>query len=207
MGSEEIALGDFLIKTLKKQADAQQSRGLFSKLLNLNRKSDSKAEAEAAENTPKAKINTKETYELSYDENSSNFRIAECCCPIPGDDVMGFIDDNGEVVVHALTCPRAQVLKASFGSRILATRWKTVTAKSLAHVRIEGIDRHGILQELIHMISSHMAIDIRKLNIEAHDEVFDCDLWVRVADAEAVNSLCSKVKTINGVQSASRIQI
>lgn len=207
LGSEEIALGDFLIKTLKKQADAQQSRGLFSKLLNLNRKSDSKAEAETAENTPKAKINTKETYELSYDENSSNFRIAECCCPIPGDDVMGFIDDNGEVVVHALTCPRAQVLKASFGSRILATRWKTVTAKSLAHVRIEGIDRHGILQELIHMISSHMAIDIRKLNIEAHDEVFDCDLWVRVADAEAVNSLCSKVKTINGVQSASRIQI
>ncbi|MDE6368737.1 MAG: GTP pyrophosphokinase, partial [Muribaculaceae bacterium] len=130
---------------------------------------------------------------------------AECCYPIPGDEVMGFIDDNGEVVVHALTCPRAQVLKAGFGSRIVATSWEGVTGKSLAHVRIEGIDRHGILQELIQMISTHMAIDIRKLNIEAHDEVFNCDLWVRVGDVGVVSSLCEKVLSINGVQNAARI--
>ena len=118
---------------------------------------------------------------------------------------MGFIDDNGEVVVHALTCPRAQVLKAGFGSRIVATHWERVSGKSLAHVHVEGIDRHGILQELIQMISTHLAIDIRKLNIEAHDEVFECDLWVRVGDAEVVSALCEKVRTIDGVQQAARI--
>lgn len=205
LGSEEIVLGDFLVKSLKKQAEAQQSRNIFSKLLKLNRKSEPKPETPQDEGVTKTKINTKETYELHYDEKGSNFKIAECCCPIPGDEVMGFIDDDGEVVVHALTCPRAQVLKAGYGSRIVATRWETVAAKSLAHVRIEGIDRHGILQELIQMISTHLAIDIRKLNIEAHDEVFDCDLWVRVGDVEVVNSLCTKVKAIDGVQSAARI--
>lgn len=202
IGAQEIVLGEFLVKSLKKQADSQSS-GIFSKLLKFNRKSSSKAKTE--ETPDRQKINTKETYELHYDENGSNFKIAECCCPIPGDEVMGFIDDNGDVVVHALTCPRAQVLKAGFGSRIVATRWERVSGKSLAHVKIEGIDRHGILQELIQMISTHLSIDIRKLDIEAHDEVFDCDLWVRVGDVDVVTGLCEKVRTIQGVQNAARI--
>ena len=204
IGAEEIVLGEFLVKTLKKKAESQSS-GLFSKLLKFNLKSSTKSAETEAVKTEKPKINTKETYRLHYDENGSNFKYAECCCPIPGDEVMGFIDDDGEVVVHALTCPRAQVLKAGFGSRIVATSWESVTGKSLAHVHVEGIDRHGILQELIHMISTHLAIDIRKLNIEAHDEVFECDLWVRVSDVSVVTSLCNNVLSINGVQSAARI--
>lgn len=202
IGAQEIVLGEFLVKSLKKQADSQSS-GIFSKLLKFNRKSSSKAKTQGPPD--RQKIDTKETYQLHYDENGSNFKIAECCCPIPGDEVMGFIDDNGDVVVHALTCPRAQVLKAGFGSRIVATRWERVAGKSLAHVKIEGIDRHGILQELIQMISTHLSIDIRKLDIEAHDEVFDCDLWVRVGDVDVVTGLCEKVRTIQGVQNAARI--
>lgn len=204
LGNEEIVLGDFLIKSLKRQVEAQ-SRGIFSKLLKRNRKADIKTEDPASEASSRPKINTKETYVLHYDDNGSNFKIAECCCPIPGDDVMGFIDDDGEVVVHALTCPRAQVLKAGYGPRIVAARWETVAGRFLAHVRIEGIDRHGILQELIQMISAHLAIDIRKLEIEARDEVFNCDLWVRVGDVDVVNGLCEKVRTIAGVQTATRI--
>ncbi len=204
LGAEEIVLGDFLVKSLKKQAETQSS-GLLSKLLKFNLKSSSKNAQTPKPAADKPQINTKETYELHYDENGSNFKIAECCCPIPGDEVMGFIDDNGDVVVHALTCPRAQVLKAGFGSRIVATSWQKVAGKSLAHVHIDGIDRLGILQELIQMISTHLAIDIRKLDIEAHDEVFDCDLWVRVGDVSVVNALCEKVRSINGVQSAARI--
>lgn len=202
LGSEEIMLGDFLVKTLKKHAEASTG-GLFSKLLKRNRKTQNATQPE--ERSLPAKIDTKETYLLKYDENGSNFKIAECCCPIPGDEVLGFIDDEGQVVVHALTCPRAQVLKAGYGTRIVATSWDTVAGKFLAHVRIEGIDRHGILQELISMISSHLAIDIRKLTIEAHDSVFDCDLWVRVGDVDVVNSLCRKVITIDGVKTATRI--
>lgn len=203
LGNEEIMLGDYHVKSLRKQVD-NQSGGLLSKLLKLNRKSDNKTTDIKPTATPQ-KIDTKQTYLLHYDENGSNFRLAECCCPIPGDEVLGFIDDNGEVVVHALNCPRAQVLKAGFGQRIVATRWESSTAKALAHVHIEGIDRQGILHELIQMISTHLLIDIRKLDIEAHDEIFECDLWIRVEDVEVVNSLCNKIHNISGVQSATRI--
>ena len=143
---------------------------------------------------------------LRYDDDGANFKIADCCCPIPGDEVMGFIDDNGDVVVHALTCPRALVLKASYGQRILSTRWAVASGKFMAHIRVEGIDRHGILQEITLMISTHLGIDLRRLDIEATGEVFHSDLWVRVEDASTVSELCSKLLSIKGVERASRIQ-
>ena len=119
---------------------------------------------------------------------------------------MGFITDDGSVEVHALTCPRAQVLKASYGPRILATKWDEVAGKFLASIRIEGIDRHGILQELTRMISTALNIDIRRLNIEAEKEVFTCDLGVLVSSTADVNDLCRKVLKIQGVKRADRVR-
>jgi GTP pyrophosphokinase len=196
IGSEDIALDDSTVKLLRKT-----SRSLISKLF--RRSTPRQIESTT---TVVPKINTKETYIL-HDEDGghANYRLADCCGPIPGDDVMGFIEDNGEVTVHALTCPRAQVLKAGYGQRIVSAKWDSAMTKFLATIRIEGIDRHGILQELIQMISTHMNIDIRKLDIEAEHEVFHCDLVVRISDATVAEALCDKVKKINGVKSAQRI--
>ncbi|MDE6332588.1 MAG: GTP pyrophosphokinase, partial [Muribaculaceae bacterium] len=151
---------------------------------------------------------TKEVYELRTDPDTGkpNYRIDNCCNPLPGDDVMGFIDDSGNVIVHALTCPRAQVLKAGYGPRIVAVRWGNSGELFTARVHIEGVDRFGMLQELIALISNHMGIEIRKLNIEADNEVFGCDLWVRVTDASVVDSLVTKIATIKGITNAARIK-
>ena len=155
--------------------------------------------------TPEKKINTKEIYRLKHTADGANYKLAQCCHPIHGDDVMGFINDEGIVEIHSLDCPEAQVLKAGYGSRIVATEWDTAPERFLAHLKIEGIDRHGILQELIQLISTHMGIDIRKLEIEASGEVFECDLWVKVADVEAVSDLCRQARSIDGVTSAARV--
>ena len=132
--------------------------------------------------------------------------MSPCFSPLPRDDVTGYINDNGEVEVHALTCPRAQMLKAGFGPRIVATRWEvTDTTTFSARVHVEGIDRHGILQELIHTISTQLNIDIRGLNISANNEVFTADLQVLVADTAVVEQLCAKIRRLNGVQRAARV--
>ena len=159
---------------------------------------------EASRERPK--VNTKEVYTLKYEDGHPNFKIADCCCPIPGDDVLGFVDDNNEVVVHAMACPRALVLKAGYGPRIVQTRWAVSAGKFLAHVRVEGLDRHGILQEIIAVVSTQMDIDLRRLDIEATGEVFHSDMWVRVEDVAIVNDLCSKLLTVDGVERAARIQ-
>lgn len=74
----------------------------------------------------------------------------------------------------------------------------------MATIHIEGIDRMGILQELIHEISINMSINIRNLNIEANQGVFTCNLVVRVSDAAIVVRMCRQIKKINGVKSAVR---
>ena len=196
LGNNDITLDENLAKNLTKQ----DSQSILSKLF--RRKTTQKKEEPKEK---KKEINTRDTYILKYDDKGSNFKIADCCCPIPGDDVMGFIEDNNEVIVHDLNCPRAVMLKASQGPRIVSTKWEIEAGKFLATIHIEGIDRFGILQELIHMISIHLGIDIRRLNIEAKNEIFNCDLSVLVEDSNVVKSLCDNVKKINGVKQASRI--
>lgn len=197
LGNEEIIMGEFLVKALRKPAEASTATGLLSKFLRFGKKTQEEP----------AKISPKEIYVLKCDESGKgNFVTADCCSPVPGDDVLGFIRDDNTVEIHTLDCPHAQVLKASYGPRIVATRWETTGGRFMAHIHIEGIDRRGILQELIHLISTHLAIDIRKLNIEAAAEVFTCDLWIRIPSVEAVRQLCNQAVTIPGIKSVNRIQ-
>ena len=211
LGNGEVSIDDYLNVNTSRGA-----RSLVSRLFRLGFGGDNKADrarrllnsADPVQkpSVKKPEINTKETYVLKFNEKESNFAFAECCRPIPGDEVMGFITDDGSVEVHALTCPRAQALKASYGPRILATRWDEITGSFLANVRIEGIDRHGILQELTRMISTALNIDIRNLNIEAEKEVFTCDLGVLVSNTATVDELCRKMLRIDGVRKADRVR-
>lgn len=208
LGNEEIMLGEFLVKALRKPVEASDKSSLLGRILRIGKKKDGHtADGDNSQPAAVPKINPKEIYTLRCDDRgNANFITADCCSPIPGDDSLGFITDSGKVEIHTLDCPRAQVLKASYGPRIVATRWENTGAKFMARIHIEGIDRHGILQELTNLISTHLAIDIRKLDIEASAEVFTCDLWVRVVSVDAVNDLIAKTLTIDGVKSATRIQ-
>ncbi|WP_295730113.1 RelA/SpoT family protein [uncultured Muribaculum sp.] len=200
LGRGETVLPEHLVKILR-----PASSSILSKILRPLK--GKKSQLQIAGTAPvKPEINIKETYVLQCDEkNGNNFKLCDCCSPVPGDDVMGWVNDDGEVELHALSCPRASVLKASYGKRILNTRWAEQQGLFLAEVRIEGIDRFGILQEIIQMISMHLAIDIRKLDIEAEKEVFHCDLSVRVHDTKVITDLCAKLKNIRGVQRAARV--
>ena len=183
LGSEEVTLDGYILKDSPKT-----SPGLLKKLFRIG--TGRTSSAPATEESSPAKINPKEVFELELDGDSQNFVFSPCCHPIPGDDVMGFINDKGKVEIHDLTCPRAQVLKATFGPRIVATRWKKVDRPLPAVIAIDGVDRHGILQELTQLISNQLNIDIRSLHIDTDKEVFTCRLGVLVRDAATIKNLC-----------------
>lgn len=195
LAREDISLDGYILRESPKT-----DQSLLSKIFRFGRR---RPDAPASSTPPN--INTKEKYILRCDDTARNFIFSDCCRPIPGDDVMGYINDLGQVEVHSLTCPRAQALKASYGNRILATEWEVVDHKFRAELLIRGIDRHGILSELTAMISTQLGIDIRSLNIAADKEVFECRLGVMVEDASAVDELRSNVKKIKGVRSAVRV--
>ena len=207
LGAEEIVLGDFLIKPLRHAVEGtRQSTGILSKIPLIGRiVNSSSADNTSDETTSPQPVNTTQIYTLRTDTSGANYTVSSCCNPIPGDDVLGFVNDDGKVEIHTVDCPRAQVLKAGYGSRIVATQWSAVTDMFTAHVRIEGIDRRGVLQEITQLISSLMGINMRKLNIEAHNAVFHADLWIEVDDKDVVRDLCGRTKKIQGVTRATRI--
>jgi len=201
LGTGEVTLDNYVLRESPKT-----STGLLKKIFRPRwlRGTQAQPEDEIKVVTPE-NIDLKAVYPLRLSAKERNFVFCPCCNPLPGDDVMGFVNDEGQVEVHELSCERAQMLKASFGPRIVATRWEEMTVELPARVHIEGIDRHGVLQELIAMISTHLNIDLRSLHIDADNEVFKCDLTVRVTDTRTVTELCNKVRSIKGVKSAVRI--
>ncbi|MCH5318512.1 MAG: bifunctional (p)ppGpp synthetase/guanosine-3',5'-bis(diphosphate) 3'-pyrophosphohydrolase [Paramuribaculum sp.] len=201
LGNGDLSLEGYVIKESPK---AEQS--LISRIFRIGRRRNNDRDDDSGIiiNTPE-NIDRKKTYSLRINDHERNFVFADCCRPIPGDDVMGFINDIGQVEVHSLNCPRAQVLKASFGPRIISTEWETASEKFLAEISIDGIDRHGILQELTQMISNNLNIDIRSLHVDTDNEVFTCRLTAMVTDTRVVTELCEKVKKIKGVQRAARV--
>ena len=150
-------------------------------------------------------IDTKSVYRLVTRDGKSNYQIADCCHPIPGDDVVGFLNDNGEVIVHKMDCSTLARLKASYGSQLLQTQWEDHGDSFLATIHIEGIDRKGILQSIVNIISTNMSINMKRMNVTADQGVFNCNLDVLISDAHAVTNLCREIKRIKGINTASRM--
>lgn len=195
IGNDEISLSDQMIA--KKAAG-----GRFNWWRNPFKGKDT--EVSKTTDTPKD-IDTKAIYRLVNHNGASNYRLARCCRPIPGDDVVGFVNDNKEVVVHKMDCPTLARLKASYGSRLLQTEWVGHSDRFLATIHIEGIDQKGILQTIVNIISTNMSINMKKMNVTSDQGVFRCDLDVLVSDAAVVTSLCREIKKVKGVNTATRM--
>ena len=149
-------------------------------------------------------IDRKKVYVLHPDAEHPNYLFDTCCNPIPGDDVLGFVDEDEKVVVHKVSCPKAMRLKSTYGPRLVATRWEGKASLFTARINIDGIDRHGILEEIAAKVSKDLDINIRGLNIEADQEVFHCELTVQIDTTDTIATICRALKSINGVKSARR---
>ena len=148
----------------------------------------------------------KKPYILKEEAFERNYVIAECCKPIPGDESLGFINDDGNVVVHKRSCPIAMRLKSSFGERILNTVWSSHQLSSFeATLEVKGIDSLGVLNEITKIISEEFNVYIIRLLIEAKDGVFEGRIKLKVHDVEDIQKLCVRLSKIDNIKSVSRI--
>ena len=140
------------------------------------------------------------------DDNIKLYKFKHCCHPIPGDDVLGFIDGKHQIEIHKRACPVAAKLKASFGNRILDAKWNM--HKKLffdATIRLQGIDRVGMLLDISQVISSQMNVNIHKLTIASEEGVFDGTVELRVHDREDVGNIINQLKKITDIQDVTQI--
>ena len=199
VGQGKIELTPMIIKALK-----PASQGFLTKLWRSSFGS-SKSSKTTSEPTGKGEeIDKRKVYVLKTVDGKSNYHLANCCHPLPGDDVVGYIDSNNNVVVHKMDCPTAMKLKTGFGSRLVETQWETGSEKFFASVRVEGVDRMGILQEIIYLISTNLAINIRRLSINSDGGVFNCEMDIYVENVSTVTKMCKRLSRVKGVTKAIR---
>ncbi len=152
------------------------------------------------------KIDRTKTYVLREDEFSRNYVIANCCKPIPGDDALGFINDDESIIVHKLSCRIAMRLKSSFGERILSVAWSNHTKSSFeGTIEVKGIDSIGVLNTITKTISKDYNVNIRRLLIEAKDGIFEGKIKLQVHNSEDIQKMCTSLRKIKNITSVVRI--
>ncbi len=152
------------------------------------------------------KINQKNVLKITDDKSGADYRIAECCNPIPGDDILAFVEEDGRMIVHKRQCPVAMKLKSNFGERIISAVWETHKVLSFpATIEIKGIDRIGILGQIVKVISEVHAVNVNKVNLETKDGIFEGSITLYVHDVEDINNLSMNILKIKGINSVNRI--
>ena len=151
------------------------------------------------------KFNRKKPVYIS-EENIKQFKFANCCHPIPGDDALGYINNKNQIEIHKRNCPVAAKLKTSFGNRIIDIKWDMHKILYFdATIRLGGIDRVGMLNEITQIISSQMNVNIHKVSITCEDGVFDGSIELHVHDREDVKSIINNLKAVADLKEISEI--
>ena len=140
------------------------------------------------------------------EENINQFIFPSCCHAIPGDDIMGFIDNKNRIEIHKRSCNIAAKLKSSYGNRIVDAKWDMHKQMLFdATIEIKGIDRKGMLLDVSKIISDQLGINIHKLTISSDNGIFDGTIELRIHDREEVKVIMDKLRTIEDLQEVQRI--
>ena len=132
--------------------------------------------------------------------------IAPCCHPIPGDDVMGYINAQGILEIHARSCEHATKLKTRYGNNIIATRWDTHKEKLFdALIGIKGVDAQGVLYAIADVLRGMSQFTVKRITLETNDGIFEGKIQVTVHDTEDVKLICDALKKIENVLKAVRL--
>ena len=156
------------------------------------------------------KVDKKKDYLLEENplDKTLSYKAAECCNPIPGDPIIGFLDDNNEVVIHKKVCPHAISLASRQGGKIVNAKWTKHTILSfLARIGLKGIDRIGIVNEITKYITLVLSVNIRKIHFETHDGIFEGYIDLYVHNTEDLEMIMKRMLKIKGVESATRTDI
>ena len=198
----EIGKGTIVLGSDDKDELLGNKKFSFQSLFSFNR--DKKKEENGV--AKYEEIDRKQALNLTDENLRSNYIIADCCHPIPGDDVLGYYNEEKNIVIHKRNCPVANTLKSSHGDRILAAKWETHKQLYFAvPIQIKGIDGMGVLHEITTIIYQQLNANIQKMQIESNDGIFEGTFWINVHDVEDVKNICDNLKIINNIKTIARI--
>ena len=202
LGKGSVTLGDAERNALK---GSSTSTNILGRLFRSSKKEDTPS-TKTSTSSEVQKIDRKRPLILTDEALQNSYHMADCCHPIPGDDVLGFIDDDGQIVIHQRKCPEAAKLKAAYGNRIVAAQWSTHKLLYFSvSLNIKGIDGVGVVNQITNVISQELNVNMERILIEAYDGIFDGTICLRVHDVDDIKVICDNLKRLNNVRSVVRV--
>ena len=162
---------------------------------------------EKTETEQSGKQSKKEAELIIFGESSDRimYTLANCCKPIPGDDVFGFITTGEGLKIHRTNCPNAARLLANYGHRVVKTKWaKNKEISFLTGLKIIGLDDVGVIHKITNLISGEMRVNISAMTIEAKDGIFEGNVKVFVHDKEELDNLVDELLHLPGIERVDR---
>tara|TARA_B100001027_G_scaffold115680_1_gene79847 strand:+ start:571 stop:2757 length:2187 start_codon:yes stop_codon:yes gene_type:complete len=136
-----------------------------------------------------------------------DYKLAPCCNPLPGDQVFGFITINDGIKIHRNNCPNARQLRANYAYRILAANWKEYKRDAfITGLKFIGIDNVGLVKELTTIISDLEKVNMKSLNFDSKDGVFEGNIMLYVLDKNHLENLIRKLRNIEGIEKVVRME-
>ena len=159
------------------------------------------------DHTHHTSLGKKDAELIIFGESSDKivYNLANCCKPIPGDDVFGFVTTGKGLTIHRTNCPNAAKLMSSYGHRVVKTKWaKNKEISFLTGLRIIGMDDVGVVNKITNIISGDLKINIAALTIESREGLFEGMIKLFVHDKEELDELVTRLKLLNGIQTVDR---
>ncbi|HPG10134.1 MAG TPA: bifunctional (p)ppGpp synthetase/guanosine-3',5'-bis(diphosphate) 3'-pyrophosphohydrolase [Chitinophagaceae bacterium] len=151
--------------------------------------------------------NRKDAELIIFGESSDKivYNLANCCKPIPGDDVFGFVTTGKGLTIHRTNCPNAAKLMANYGHRVVKTKWaKNKEISFLTGIKIIGMDDVGVVSKITNLISGELRINIAAITIEAKEGLFEGNIRLYVHDKEELDDLVQSLLKLPGIESVER---
>ena len=141
------------------------------------------------------------------DENlGKEYTLSNCCHPIPGDEVLGYLDETGKMHIHKIDCPEAALLKTSYGKRIYSATWNTHRVQSFVEtVELKGIDKFGVFIQVLQAITRDFHINLRAINMSSDDGIFQGTMELYVYDKTELDELFKAIRKIDNIKEIRRI--
>jgi GTP pyrophosphokinase len=150
-------------------------------------------------------VDKKKPLILTEDAEQTRFIIANCCNPIPGDDVVAYQDDDQKLILHSRNCKTAIKLMSSQGDRIISAHWESHKILSyLALINLSGIDSLGIVSKFTKVISDDQNVNMRSIHVESHDGIFEGSIYLYIHHTEDLNNLILNLMKIKGIHTVTR---
>lgn len=209
LGEKTIILGEKDIDELKGKTKrvAEKGKGWRKIVSMLGGKAKKKDDGQAQQELFVVDENFNRKKPIVISEGTINtYKFLHCCHPIPGDDILGYIDNLKQIEIHKRTCPVANRLKSSFGNRIVDAKWDMHKRLFFdATIKMQGIDRIGLLNDVTKVISNDLNINIHRVTITCDDGIFNAQLEIRVHDREDVSRTINALKTIADLKEVAQI--